>query len=109
MDNENKHTPGPWKVHKYHTIWTRISAPSAEGERNFVCLPPDLHQTPRRDKAETMANAYLIAAAPELLAVCQYLLSDFHMLTARPVRMYSEKRLKQAVAKATGVEFDDAN
>ena len=62
MQSEAKHTPGPWK---YHT----------ESYRNLIAGPDRLRVadvwTSDRPDTERMANARLIAAAPDLLVELQ--------------------------------------
>jgi hypothetical protein len=53
------HTPGPWMADGY-----------------LVCIPEDNAQIFL--KMETMADASLIAAAPDLLAVCKNMLAAAH-------------------------------
>ena len=57
MSNQTSHTPGPWEVFESHTgIYILDSAEQAAVCRLEWCL-------------EAEANARLIAAAPELLAL----------------------------------------
>jgi len=63
-----KHTIGPWR----HSRWRGVTGPN--GERILVegvSLPTGNHP----DIAEAIANARLIAAAPDLLAAAQRILS----------------------------------
>lgn len=82
-----QHTPGPWIVHP-HSILAYV-VPAAHAKRpiggaadeqedlnNYAqdivsATFPDRH----RSDAEVMANIRLIAAAPDLLAACQALVS----------------------------------
>lgn len=64
---ETTHTPGPWKL-LHHT------APQHDGDRavyghgnKLIC---DMNGGPN-DDSETLANARLIAAAPELLKIAR--------------------------------------
>ena len=65
-------TPGPWKIDKQHTLDVY-----AQPDENHI--GPTLVATAKNidypfTKAE--ANARLIAAAPELLAICQEIAND---------------------------------
>ncbi len=70
--NEAKHTPGPWRPH--HTGATRVIAnvPGHEGETHTICNTWSSPLSPPR--TEAAANARLIAAAPDLLAVVEALM-----------------------------------
>jgi hypothetical protein len=107
--NTAKHTPGPWK---YHT----------ESHRNLVAGPDRLFVadvwTNDRLDAERMANARLIAAAPELLAALRVALSWVELDTPNGVQhpfpawalrdngeadaQWIADRVRAAIAKAEG-------
>ena len=55
MTTETKHTPGPWNVEKY-CVWA--------GDKYVAATQTGI------DEEEQAANARLIAAAPDMLAVC---------------------------------------
>jgi hypothetical protein len=86
-----KHTPGPWTIHTDGLGITFIAAP--EGS------VAELHGAP-----EKVANARLIAAAPELLSVAKTLLlyvetygGEVTKNIAAALPLY-----RAAIAKATG-------
>lgn len=99
-----KHTPGPWMPH-----WNM-----GDGERHWI-VPADQPETPLATvdafaptdgdmEAEGKANAFLIAAAPELLAVAK----AFIMMN-RPRPRISElnhvfELALHAIAKAEGIK-----
>ena len=60
MSAAAKHTPGPWVVNPRNAI--------VDAMPSGVAVCKLLWPTKERSEAETMANATLIAAAPELLA-----------------------------------------
>lgn len=62
----NKHTPAPWLI-----VGNLVYALNDQDYNQFSCLVQDAH-TPQE---ELLANAQLIAAAPELLAALQELVS----------------------------------
>lgn len=82
----DKHTPGPWKADGYH-----VRQSGQRGTRMIadVCYTGPHHTPPEEYPASCrivdIANANLIAAAPDLLSVCQALL----------VRAYAAKRLSK--------------
>jgi hypothetical protein len=57
------HTPGPWSVYGYEIV-------SEDGQRVATA------STPARPHPEERANARLIAASPELLAVLRGILTN---------------------------------
>lgn len=67
--SETKHTPGPWMVrHAYNVMAGRRSVATCGGYYSNV---------PGEDShGENVANAHLVAAAPDLLAACQAILSN---------------------------------
>lgn len=94
--SEHKHTRGPWRVAGgTKSVWTV----TAHGEGNISktvnggYLIADTFGTDRR------ANADLIAAAPELLAVARLVLD---VDNAKSAKEHLEKMARAAIAKATG-------
>lgn len=89
---EAKHTPGPWLV-----VGCTVYALHGEQPRNrFTALV----QSGRRDDAsweEQIATAHLMAAAPELLAALDELLTD----VGRASSMRGAVKARAAIAKAT--------
>ena len=85
-----KHTPGPWRTF----IWNEFAG---EAVINHVIVITDNKDIARFSRAtdEVMANARLIAAAPELLAALQELVAvvGHDHLTAEA---------RAAITKATG-------
>jgi len=57
---QGKHTPGPWKVDSGEALKVRNNSGS-------IATIMQTHLTGRRSNDETMANARLIAAAPDML------------------------------------------
>ena len=60
-----KHTKGPWTATKHDQHWVRVNVTIKAGGNTWVAFMPD------EDKEERMANARLMAAAPELLEACR--------------------------------------
>ena len=86
-----KHTPGPWFVQDIPTASIYISP---AGGRPSVALALTKVNVPA---GETMANARLIAAAPDLLEALRYLLDNDGDCSADGIAT-----CRAAIAKATG-------
>lgn len=85
--NNTLHTPGPWQVSPYNNITSR-NGTVAKTE-----------QMPGNYDSEREANARLISAAPDLLAICEEIANDSKcdlVNSERRIRLYS------AIAKAKG-------
>jgi hypothetical protein len=81
--NKPLHTPGPWQVSPYGNI-TSKSLTVAKVE-----------QMPGNYESEKQANARLIAAAPDLLAICDEIANDPKcdlVNSERRIRLYSALR-----------------
>lgn len=101
MSNQTKHTPGPW----------RSAAGSIITEDDTRCIAviedDGGYEAP---EAERDANAFLIAAAPELLAAAEKLLStqeaysdaEFPGSTLLDALDIAKSELRSAVTKAKG-------
>jgi hypothetical protein len=84
-----EHTPGPWTVSK----------PSG----NYIDTPAG-HSVAALTYSATLADAHLIAAAPDLLAALQEVLCDLDTLR-EPYRNEAIcERVRAAIDKATGKE-----
>ncbi len=68
----NKHTPGPWQISAIQNEPEKISIIDAD-----MCFVAEVWQTYINGESRQQANASLIAAAPELLEACKYLV---HMI-----------------------------
>lgn len=63
-----KHTPGPWEVFKAGTFW------GVDAGRKSIVIWGDANEetgVQGQTVEQSQANAYLIAAAPDLLEACQ--------------------------------------
>jgi hypothetical protein len=101
-----KHTPGPWHVLAlgkscHFAIATKNAAPIQAGiafcDYKSINLRHEDH----------LANARLIAAAPDLLEACVYILGHLNQrLKNRPDLITDDEKahLSIAIAKATGQE-----
>lgn len=95
------HTPGPWTVQRRWSneceIIPRITcAPDADRGCGWIA---DLIGAPYLDHKSTLPNAYLIAAAPDLLAALEWIATE-DMLD--PEKLVAEMRriANEAIAKA---------
>jgi len=93
MSDKTEHTPGPWKVQ-----WGRQgSYPLCvhTGAQNIVTAMA------RKSSPEAMANALLIAAAPDLLHELREIL-EWATKEKAPLRDQEIASIKLVIARATG-------
>jgi len=94
--NKSKHTPGPW------TIFERGygDRPGIEADAFSVviygCGEDDDGGVQGKSKEEELANAYLIAAAPDMLEALKNLKNDDNHIPLEAWQM-----VQSAIAKAT--------
>lgn len=116
------HTPGPWKSVEYVKTDSRETAIGVETEgdgrprseiRSLAYMAGDYYTRPGQPNreqaiAENRANARLIAAAPELLELCQTVLARLDLeakeLGEGAIFPCAAMRddIRAAIAKATG-------
>ena len=86
------HTQGPWNTGKVEnrSIFT------LEWQNQRIALA---ERVPGMSKAESLANARLIAAAPELLEACRFLIDQNNFLKSRHAS-FLPARIIDAVNKA---------
>jgi len=90
----SEHTLGPWEIEEhYHFGYRWISGPEHSQLAQVVWCMEDEDRSP-----ECEANAYLIAAAPELLEALEKVYAD--MNDDMPVAL--RKVCYEAIAKAKG-------
>lgn len=93
----DKHTPGPWEEHPIDSTAIQVRAGGA------VVAEVATASYYTRLSAEQVANARLIAAAPELLEALEGLLSALDRQMTDPDRLFRSKTAARAVAaKAKG-------
>lgn len=85
------HTPGPWRVINSDMVVGHEGQLVADCERTPHC------ERPASPTVEAMANAHLIAAAPELLEALKNLLY-------KPMAERTIDAAKRAIAKAERME-----
>ena len=103
--NTHTHTQGPWRVEdwKYtdsRLAWRRDGVPTIVGANDAIAEVFNLYRPNAEDDAESeaLANARLIAAAPEMLAALQSLTHP----------MASDEDLQNALAVIAKVKGGDA-
>ena len=93
-----QHTPGPWRTNGF-----QIEGPNM-GLVIATATSPRIGWAPKT-KEEGLANARLIAAAPDLLAAAKAALDFIHALPYEPSSASSTRlqdRLVDVIARATG-------
>jgi hypothetical protein len=98
-EKKTKFTPGPWMVGEKD----RNDQTVVDGPHSTICTC--FHHCVKSLEREMEANARLIAAAPDLLKVCELALKSWFSGEVSEVHMETE--LRAAIAKATGESNDD--
>lgn len=99
------HTPGPWATTKSFT-W-RIHSKKADPRSLYPGHTQGIAQMcDAWDEETTVANAKLIAAAPDLLTACETALSVLHLCRYLPKAQEASATLTQAIAKAKGTDHE---
>jgi hypothetical protein len=96
-----KHTPGPWEiVQSDHGIVVRTESPKKTryGASRYAAIGGFERSDPQQ-LAEALANARLIAAAPELLEALQIL---FERANRNSIDPFALQQAVAAIVKATG-------
>lgn len=91
-----KHTPGPW-----HTGAEDIAPCIVYGTNGFAICNAVIHHG-KHSESESIANARLIAAAPELLEACHKARALLAGSIPEEDQRIVEDSLRAAIAKATG-------
>jgi hypothetical protein len=100
-----KHTPGPWGFGNTDEDKKLILGDNGKG--NYVCSI-QIYQTPRRmglwQEEERLANARLIASAPELLEALKNLYNETSGKVRPDILRVLREKTKQIIAKAEGIQ-----
>jgi hypothetical protein len=90
--NNTLHTPAPWQV-----------SPLGNVMKNSLKIA-NIEQMPSNDENERMANARLIAAAPDLLSTLEFLLADYIAINGEKLTGSSvpADKAREALRKAKG-------
>lgn len=98
---ETKHTPGPWSLDRDGDIRSSHTAENGYASEYVATMLFNNYRDERIE--ERLPNARLIAAAPDLLAACEAVLSAIDIYPERQHPMTaSEIVLRAAVVKAKG-------
>jgi hypothetical protein len=104
--NSTKHTQGPWHVFISERA---IGVSSARSDLAYTRInePPPIPMDSERAAVEDIANAHLIAAAPELLVELESIAEIFNTdgespTTLRAQMLTSMQRIAPLIAKARG-------
>jgi len=103
----NTHTPGPWKLHLEDPEFSEslIWGPKGPGHGAIADTAPHGPAYYQEGREEALANARLIAAAPDLLEAAKALLwpLDIPKIYGATPHLISKHReqLRQAITKAT--------
>jgi len=104
MNKNTKHTPGPWIVEECHNIdgskFLTINGQGPYGAWLADIQGGLINGHPADVTEKHLANARLIAAAPELLAALKELLADKYL--ADPINAERMAKTRAAIAKAEG-------
>lgn len=94
----SKHTPGEWRVEPECSYGYDIRS---EGEK-WVCSANNDHGNPERfpTNEESLSNAHLIAAAPDLLEALEFVVEKVR--TADLMVVGADIVINDAIAKARG-------
>ena len=88
-----QHTPAPW--HQSHVeIYS-----GAEGRGDTIC---EILKLSSRSEGENQANAFLIGAAPDMLALLQEINHAFYVKNSRKALIEVMAKTKPLIAKAKG-------
>jgi hypothetical protein len=90
---EPKHTPGPWQSHRVGTV--------SAGQYLIMIKPVRGGAVQKAAEQERLANARLIAAAPEMLAILQELAESAVYWSEYDVPLGIVDRINDAIRKAT--------
>jgi hypothetical protein len=106
--SEQAHTPGPWEVNEIDataTEWGMLTVDVADDATDAVCqvFGENDGVDYERTHAEAVANARLIAAAPDLLAALREIAElegDCEQQQFRLTRFQASQIARAAIAKA---------
>ena len=96
---ESKHTPGPWEAKRLLDGALVVTMPFTDGQPGWVGA--EIHATDA-NPTESVSNARLIAAAPELLEALEAILKECPVGSAPLSASWIRKLILPAIAKARG-------
>ena len=92
----SEHTKGPWTATKHDQHWVRVNVTIKAGGNTWVAFMPD------EDKEERMANARLMAAAPELLLALEACYEAMETDNDYDLKIILPDMIKSVIDKAKG-------
>lgn len=98
----SEHTPGPWSASNRSWCDTYIIAPTFDHAICCLDINHATEESQEADEAQMAANARLISAAPDLLAICQRLAESAAYWSEYDVPLGIVADLQDAIGKATG-------
>lgn len=95
-----KHTPGPWNA---LIDWTTATWPGHLVKADNLIQSP-ICAVPRSGNGNSVGDAHLIAAAPELLDALKAILQAAQRMNGEPLPCYTHEwdKVHAAIAKAEG-------
>ena len=100
MKTDTKHTQGPWKVLEHARGRGRTCVTTSNGAPISAVICEIDTKSVATDDATRLANANLIAAAPELLNALKELCADKYL--ADPINADRMKNARAAISKVEG-------
>ena len=97
---KTEHTQGPWKVLEHARGNKRTCVTTANGAPVHAVICEIDTKSVATDDATRLANANLIAAAPDLLAALRELCADKYL--ADPINADRMKNARAAISKVEG-------
>lgn len=103
-----QHTPGPWQAQAWscHAATTIVSGDTDACGDQFMVIAECAGQG--RPSDHCLADARLIAAAPDLLAACQALIAHCDENPPMGDSLWSVQLIRYAIAKATQAQVEVA-
>ena len=99
--SEAKHTPGPWAYREGRAEMRESSTVHKADDPEFILGHVICESVNKAQRTEDVANARLIAAAPDLLAACRRLLQWHFLDVSGHLPDSIVAAAEAAVAKAT--------
>lgn len=101
---KSRHTPGPWIVRNMSDAFSeKFTIERVINDmRSVICRINDMEVCPEHGGTGSDANAALIAAAPELLAIIKDMRQAFYVEGTRKALLQVMERSKDLIAKAEG-------
>jgi hypothetical protein len=100
------HTPGPWFVSEKgfsrSGLWSAPTVYAADDDLRYIAVCACADELNFHSATDNLANARLIAAAPELLAALRECADRLSVHIAHSEDLCAHMKAVEAIAKATG-------